>query len=420
MPKVEAPRAPTSPLVLVLLMAASLFINYIDRGNLATVGPQIQADLNLSATRYGALLSAFYLTYTLGQFPAGWLADRYGAKLVLGAGALLWSVATILTGFAGGFITLLALRLLLGIGESVGFTTISKLIATRVPAEHVGIANGVIGFGYLVGPAVGTLFGGLLLAHFGWRGVFIVFGAASFLWLVPWRRVVVPEVTLKSPQPLTEAAAVAPSTSAILRERSLWGASLGHFCGNYNFYFILGWLPTYLEKARGFTVAEMTAVASSAYAINAAAALFAGWAIDHWVRKGHSATFAHKLPMALAHLLGIGCMAGLVLLPVTPAIACLFAYELFLGFSSPGYFAIPQIIAGPAAAARWVGVQNGIGNIPGIIALIGTGMLVDLTGTYYSAFALAGLINLLGFFGWVVIMQKVEPIDWAARARAHA
>ena len=420
MPNVQAPRAPTSPMWLVLLMAASLFINYIDRGNLATVGPQIQDDLHLSATRYGALLSAFYVTYTLAQFPAGWLADRYGAKLVLGVGAALWSLATVLTGFAGGFISLLALRFMLGLGESVGFTTTCKLIATRVPKERIGIANGIVGFGYLVGPAVGTLLGGVLLQQFGWRGVFIAFGAVSFLWLVPWCRVVVPEVTLKSRASGATPAAFAPSTTAILRERSLWGAAIGHFCGNYNFYFILGWLPTYLEKARGFTVAEMTAVASSAYAINAAAALFAGWAIDRWVRAGRSATFAYKLPMALAHLLGIGCMAGLVLLPVKLAIACLFAYELFLGFSSPGYFAIPQIIAGPAAAARWVGVQNAIGNIPGIIALFVTGMLVDLTGSYYSAFALAGIINLLGFVGWVVILQKIELIDWAARARAAA
>jgi MFS family permease len=417
-PTDPASRTPTSPVWLVFLMATSLFINYIDRGNLGTAGPLIQDDLGLSAARFGWLGSAFYISYTLAMFPAGWLADRYGAKLILGIGAAIWSVATLLTGFAVGFFSVLALRLLLGIGESVGFTTTSKLIATRVPREHVGIANGTVGFGYLVGPAVGTLLGGLLMARVGWRPVFILFGALSLLWLLPWRKVVVPEITTRQAAAAGDRAA-APSLGQILRERGLWGAAIGHFCGNYNFYFILYWLPSYLVKSRGFTMDEMAAVASGAYLINAAAALSAGWAIDRWVRAGRSATFAYKLPMALAHLLGIGCMVGLAVLPVKPALACLIVYEVFLGFSSPGYFGIPQIIAGPAAAARWVGVQNAIGNFPGIIALPITGLLIDATGGYFSAFALAGAINLLGFVGWVVVLQKVEPIDWAARAAAR-
>ena len=103
MPDGGVRRAPTSPARLVLLMALSLFINYVDRGNLATAGPLLQDELGLSAKQFGALVSAFYLTYVLAMVPGGWLADRYGAKLVLGAGAAIWSLATLLTGFAGSF-----------------------------------------------------------------------------------------------------------------------------------------------------------------------------------------------------------------------------------------------------------------------------------------------------------------------------
>jgi MFS family permease len=404
--------APTSPLWLVLLMATVMFINYVDRGNLYTAGPLIQDDLHLNGKEFGILVSAFYVTYVIAQFPAGWAADRYGAKLMLGLGAAIWSIATLLTGFSVGFFSILMLRLLLGIGESVGFTTTSKLIATAVPPERVALANGTLGFGYLFGPAVGTALGGLMMAHLGWRFAFIVFGALSLLWLIPWRRVVIQEVTIRS----AAVAGAVPTLRQILRERGLWGASIGHFCGNYNFYFILAWLPTYLVKVRGFTIEEMAWVATGAYVLNAVAAFAAGWAIDRWVQKGGSRTVANKLPMGLAHLLGIGCMAGIVVLPVQASIASLFVYEIFLGFSSPGYFAIPQIMGGPTAAARWVGVQNTIGNFPGIIAPTVTGILVDATGTYVSAFALAGVINLIGFIGWVVILPKIEPVDWAARA----
>jgi nitrate/nitrite transporter NarK len=106
-------------------------------------------------------------------------------------------------------------------------------------------------------------------------------------------------------------------------------------------------------------------------------------------------------------------MAGMLLLPVQGSVACLFAYEVVLGLSSPGVFAIPQIMAGPAAAGRWVGIQNTCGNIAGIIAPAMTGVLLDLTGSFTSAFALAGAVNVLGLIGWVWILPRIAPLDWA-------
>jgi MFS family permease len=405
---VSAPRALTSPTRLVLLMAASLFINYVDRGNLATAGPKVIDELQLSPSQFGALGSAFFVTYTLMMIPAGALADRFGAKRMLGIGAAIWSIATLLTGFVGGFVSLFALRLLLGIGESGAFPCTSKLIATAVAREHIGIANGVTGFGYLFGPAIGTFVGGMLTARLGWRPVFVIFGALSLLWLLPWSRVVIAEPTIKVHAPTVDP----PALREILAQRGLWGAAIGHFSGNYTFYFILTWLPTYFVKVRGFSIDEMAWVATVAYAINATAALAAGYSVDRWVKSGRSATLGYKLPMGASHLISIVCMVGMATLPIQGCIACLFVFELFMGFSSPGYFGIAQILAGPTAAARWVGIQNGIGNVPGIIAPFVTGILVQATGSYFSAFALAGVINLVGFVGWVFVLPRIEPIRW--------
>jgi MFS family permease len=388
-------------------MAASLMINYVDRGNLATAGPLLQAELGLSATQFGALGSAFFVTYVLAMIPAGWLADRYGAKPILGIGVAIWSIATLLTGFVGGFASLLALRLMLGVGESAAFPCTSKLIATCVNREHIGLANGVNGFGYLFGPAIGTFVGGMLTAQLGWRPVFVIFGAVSVLWLLPWGRIVVAETPLKS-----RATENAPAMGDILAQRGLWGAAIGHFAGNYSFYFILAWLPTYLVKVRGFSIHEMAWVATAAYALNATAAIAAGWGIDRWIRTGRSATIAYKTPLGLSHLVSIACMVGVAMLPTEGCIISLFVFELFMGFSSPSYFGIPQILAGPTAAARWVGVQNMCGNLAGIIAPVATGVLIDATGTYVSAFTLAGVVNLLGFVGWVFVLPTIAPIRW--------
>ena len=402
----------TRPQRLVLLVSVALFINYIDRGNLATAATLIQAQLHLTATELGLLLSAFYYTYVPAQPVVGWLGERYGAHRILAAGVALWSLSTLLTGIAGGFATLLLLRLMLGLGESVGFPCVSKLVAMAVVPARIGLANGVVAFAYLVGPAVGTTLGGLLMAAYGWRLVFVLFGALSLLWLLPWSR-----VRVAAPMPASARAADdAPTMRQILRTRGLWGASLGHFAANYNFYFCLAWLPSYLIKSRDFSMTSMAGLLGFAYLINAIAGLLGGWMCDAWIRSGRSASVIYKAMMALNHLVSIVAMVGMALLPLQGSIACLFVYEVVLGVSSPGIYAIAQIMAGPCATGRWVGVQNSCGNIAGILAPWITGVLIDATGSFDSAFVLAALINVLGLIGWIWILPRVQPLRWNAAA----
>lgn len=404
------------PPPLVLLVTAAVFINYIDRGNLATAAPLMQDELHLSASQLGILLSAFYYSYVPCMPFTGWLAERYGAKRVLGAGVALWSVATLATGFAGGFLALLLLRLMLGVGESGAFPCASKVIANAVDVGSLGIANGIMSFGYLLGPAVGTLLGGSLMAILGWRPLFIIFGALSLLWLWPWRRAelasaLVPPSTHHVEVPAAGLPAE-PSFASILRRRELWGASLGHFASNYGYYFIVSWLPFYLVKSRGFSLGAMAQIAASAYLLNAVSALAMGWLADRWIRGGRSPTMVYKSIMAANHIAGIACMIAMVLLPSAGSIAALFIFEIVSGCSYPGLFAIPQILAGPAATGRWVGVQNAAGNAAGLIAPVITGVLVDQTGHFDAAFALAAAINVLGLIGWVPMLGRIAPIQW--------
>jgi MFS family permease len=203
----------------IFLTALALFISYIDRGNLATAAPLIERDLNLSASQFGLLLSVFYVTYVAGMIPAGWLAERYGAYWILSFGVLVWSLATMLTGFVASFSSLLILRLLLGVGESVTFPCLSKIISSVTEPRGVGHANGVVAFGYLFGAVVGTLIGGLLMSRVGWRPTFGVFGLISLLWLWPWARTRFAEVRVR------KESTAAPPFRLILKQRGLWGAA---------------------------------------------------------------------------------------------------------------------------------------------------------------------------------------------------
>jgi len=394
------------PARMVLLLSVMLAINYVDRGNLATAVPLIRAELHLRGWQLGLLISAFFYPYVLVMAPVGSLAERYGATRVLSVGVGLWGVATLLTGFAGGFVGLLLLRLLLGLGESAAFPCSSKLVAGTLEPPRLALANGWMAFGYLIGPGIGTLFGGLAMARFGWRAVFVSLGAASLVWLLPWARLRTPPLLAAT------AAAAAPSWGEILRQRGLWGASLGHFASNYSWYFVLAWLPDYLVSARGFSLQAMAVVSGSAYLINAGAALASGWFTARFLAAGGHANTIYKAIMALNHLTSIAVVAGIALLPLGPALACLYIFEIVVGISSPGTFAIAQTMAGSTAAGRWVGVQNTCANVAGMIAPVLSGLLLDLTGHLDSAFVLASLVNLLGLIGWVVILPRVQPVIW--------
>lgn len=136
----------------LLLLALSVFINYIDRGNLSIAAPLLKNELNISASQLGILFAAFFWAYTAMQFVCGWLVDRFDVNRILATGYLLWSLATVATGLVHGFVMLLVMRLALGVGESVAFPCYSKIFARHLLEHHRGLANAVITAGVKCGP----------------------------------------------------------------------------------------------------------------------------------------------------------------------------------------------------------------------------------------------------------------------------
>jgi MFS family permease len=219
---------------IVALLTVASFINYVDRGSLATAAPLVREEFGLSSTQLGLLLSAFFWSYAPGQVPAGWLAERLDARRVLACGLVIWGAATALAGPATGFVTLLVLRMLLGCGESVMFPASFKILACEATEGQRGRANGFLASGLYLGSAFGTLIGALLMARLGWRVVFIAAGCASLLWLWPWCRT--PKSTAAH---RTQATPGGPSTLTLLRRRELWGSCAGAFCGAYALYLVV-------------------------------------------------------------------------------------------------------------------------------------------------------------------------------------
>ncbi len=393
------------------LLAACILINYVDRGNLSIAAPLLKVELQISASQLGILLSAFFWTYTLLQFVTGWIVDRFNVYAVIALGYLVWSVATAATGLVHGFALFLVMRLLLGIGESVAFPSCSKILAWHLPEQSRGFANGAVMSGMRCGNAVGALGAGLAIARYGWRSTFIGMGLISLLWLPAWAKWK-PSPTIIQPPPTEDA-----RTTAILRQRSFWGVSAGHFASNYLMYFMVTWLPYYLVHERHLSIARMARVAGAYYLVDAAAAIGAGWIEDAWIASGGTVTAVRKFAMLAGSAAAATGMIGCVMTDSPHYLLWLFLGAMGSGILGAGLLAFAQTLAGPEAAGRWTGLQNGFANLAGVAAPALTGVLVDRTGSFLAPFAIIAIVLILGGIAWMFVVGPVEPIDWSAPTR---
>jgi MFS family permease len=344
----------------------------------------------------------------------GWLTGRWGAERVMFVCLAIWSLATIALGFATGIATLIACRLLLGVGEAAAFPCLSAILARDIPKERLGVANGIVTFGYTFGPAAGTYLGALVAARYGWRMLFISFGLLSCLWLLPWGLVARrPRVTV--PAPAATAAlkerAAGVGLPVLLNSPAVWGTALGLFASNYAWYFMLAWLPSYLMRERGFSLEDMGLVAGLGYLITALSAFAMGWWSDRHVAKGGSATFIYKAPLVVFHVVAVGSTLAMAYGSMTVALAGLFLYQVLNGACSPAIYATSQIMAGPDNAGRWVGIQNSVGNLPSIIAPIVTGILLGQSGHFTTALLAVAAVNLLGLYAWLGLVPRIAPLE---------
>lgn len=393
------------PWGLVVLLMIAMVVSFFDRGNLAVAAPILAPEMGLSTWRVGLLLSAFFWTYAASQIGAGWLVDRIEVRWVYAAGFLLWSLATLGTAFVGTFGGLLAMRLLLGLGESVTYPASSRILAAVIPEHRRGLANALVDLGARLGPAAGTMCGALLVARLGWRGLFVITGAAGLMWLVPW--------VLRAPRVLVAKQRVkhevaAPSWRDLLSRRALWG-TCGGLCGaNYAWYFLLSWLPSYLVRERHFTLTGVALWGALPYLFMAVSSMTGGILADRWIARGGRPVKVRKV-FPVTGLLVTSVILPLVLLPrLEFAVAGLFAACFTFGIYASNLFSLTQTLAGPEAAGRWTGFQNACGNVAGIVSPMLTGWLVTRTGGFTAAFIAASVACLLGAasFGLLVKEEK--------------
>ena len=404
-------RSASSSAMLVGLLGVAILLSYVDRGLLAVSGPLLKDELGLSATEFGLAVSAFFWVYAPGQLVGGWLVDRFDAKRLFGGGVALWGVATALIGAVGSLFSLVAVRAVLGFGQSFCFTGSSKIIAHHCRAESRGGANGVVMCGIALGQMVGAGAGGMIMARLGWRAMCIFFGLLTLAWLIPWQRLRLPQC-----QVAADGEAAPVPLVAILGRRAVWGSAAAHFCNNYGFYFVITWLPLYLVGERGMSIVWMATVTAAIYGIQALSCLTSGWLSDRLIATGRHEGGVRKAVQVVANMIKAGAIvASAMVWSEAAMILWLSIAAVTMGATNTQNFAVAQIFAGPRAAGRWVGIQNFGGNCAGILGPVITGLILDASDSYSVAFVVAGVITLVAALFWGLVVPRVEPIEWDAQ-----
>jgi cyanate permease len=204
----------------------------------------------------------------------------------------------------------------------------------------------------------------------------------------------------------------APGIREILRQPDAWWSALGLFGSDYFWYFLVTWLPAYLEKERHFPKEKMAVFGSLSYLAAALTSLFAGWIADRLIARGGSATGVRK------SFAGLGLACATIILPVAvvrderASMTFLILACIAFGAYSSTTFAITQTLAGPRAAGKWTAFQNGVGNLAGVAAPWFTGWIVERTGEFYLAFVAAAAAALLGAAVFVWGIGRIEPVRY--------
>ena len=403
-------RLPVASWRFLALLAFSVFINFVDRGNLSVAAPLLKTELHLSASQLGVLLSSFFWSYTLCQLPIGWLIDRFDVTWILAMGFLLWSMATTVTGLLHGFAALLAMRLILGIGESVAYPAYGKLLAQHFPEHYRGTANAVISAAQASGPAFATFVGGFVISRFGWRPFFVSLGLASLLWLFPWLSWRPKETAGSVSQPKFHKPLSVGL--AVMKERSAWGTCLGLFCINYLLHILFTWLPFYLVQERHFSLTSMGKIAGVAFLLKAAGALVSGRISDFWISSGAPPTLVRKTFLCCGLTLAGVLLVFAALVPTNLCIILLLAASLSFGMTSGQFWAASQTLAGPRLAGTWTGFQTFVGGFAGILAPAITGFVVDRTGKFLWAFVITAVVGWIGTLSWLVVVGPIRQVAW--------
>ena len=409
---------------MVGLCFCAVFVCYIDRVNISVAAIAMQEELGWSETVKGFVLSSFFIGYMLFMAPSGWLANRIGGRIVLGLAVLWWSVFTILTPAAAliSLPILIAARIAMGLGEAAMFPAAYNIYGRWVLPVERSRAVALLISGIPLGTLFALMTTGWIVSTYGWSSVFYIFGATGFLWTAIWffqardNPADDPKVSHEELALLQEHAHPDDEKQPIpwrklFSSSAIWALFINHFCSNWVLYMLLAWLPSYFRGHLGLSITSAGIYSAAPWLTMLVAGNLAGWIADRMVTRGFSLTTVRKTMQTIG-LVGSAIFLMLARDVDTAGIAVLLMCGALgaVAFTWSGFVPNHLDIA-PRYADVLMGITNTAGTVPGIIGVAITGWMVDVTGTYSAAFALAAAINIFGAIVWLGFATGERVID---------
>jgi ACS family glucarate transporter-like MFS transporter len=391
------------------LLFTLLTISILDRINMSVAGSSIAKEMNLGPTALGYLFSSFLWIYIVCLLPWGMLTDWLGTRRTIGSAIILWSIAQMCSGLAPTLTTLFLSRLGLGIGESAVNPGANSVIREWAPHSERGLASAIWISGSLAGPLVGALLVSWLVSDFGWRWSFILTACIGLIWAAIWWSVFQrpEEAAWLSPAERTkilseravERTGIGPSVGyrGLLTSPTMWGLAFTQGCMTYTAYFLLTWLPGYMQMSRGFSIMRSGVYTALPYGFAIIFCVAFSYLSDRLLDSGTQHSGARRNAVAFGNL----ATAAVLLIPsassINVVVVLLTIGLTFSGASQSWNFALTNDLlreqndVGRAFAFLTLG-----GNSFGILAPIVTGYLVTSTGSFTLPFIICGILAVLG------------------------
>ncbi|MGB5353833.1 MAG: MFS transporter [Woeseia sp.] len=412
--------------VIVTLVALATIINYIDRGALGFLWPEISEDLGLSKTDYAIILNVFTFAYAFGQTLFGkifdWIGTRIGFVLCIG----VWSLATMLHAVATSLSGFIFFRGLLGISEAGNWPGATKANAEWFPIKERALAQGIFNSGAAIGGIVSAPIIAFLFVFLEtWQATFIAVGALGFLWLIPWLFVYKsgPEthpwlsqsereyiLTGQRNAETNEVASYAPGSAEILSRKESWGVIMASFFLDPIWWLFVGWLPLYLSETYGFGVAEIGRYAWIPYVGAMFGAWFGGLLAQNRIKAGWTVNKVRKSVIGLGGLIMLVSLL-LTTKAATPIVAVLLMAVILFGFQT----AVGNIQTLPSDfySGKSVGSLAGYAGTAAKLAVVGLNFLIPVitVNSYAPAFAVGAALAILTVLSVWILCGHIQPLS---------
>lgn len=402
-----------------LLCFLALVIAYCDRVNMSVAAPTLIREYGWDTAQMGWVLTGFFIGYVGFMIPAGRLTDRWGPKRMFALSISWWSLFTALTPLPRSLAALMAVRILMGAGESGTFPSINSVLVRWFPRQEYSRVTGFCWSGGYAGSIVAFPLASTILGLWGWQTIFYSFTLLGLLWVPLWllgasdrpeQSGAVSEAELRhivdSRPELSKVEAV--PWGRLLRLAPLWAVWVLHFSSNWFSYVMVTWLPTYLTMERKFALADMAVGSALPFLCALVGTNVFGALIDRLTR-GRDRTRVRKL-FLLPYVLSAGALLLVPLARDPVATVALLCVAMFLLTSVTPVYASSSLELAPRYAGTVVGMQSSFANLAGVLAPVIIGYLVKALG-WSSAFWLTAAISGAGALAFLVFGKAEKLVD---------